>query len=115
MTSAFRRPDAFPWYLHSDGFRPSPVGRGVAATDVWPAANAGDRIEQQLMIGPSDQFSTPIKKIYLPNGLSSWQVKSGQRIFLDQKCPVNSCSLTGRRDEAATADAIMFKGNAAAI
>ena len=52
-----------------------------------------------------------LKKIYLPNGLGSWQVKAGRELFIEPKCPVDRCTLTGHRDDAATTDAIILKGN----
>ena len=119
VTSPFRR-QGLPWYMKSDGYRPS---AGDTPSVIWPSADsspsAGDRIEAQLMIGRdvgdgSDghhEADAPLKKIYLPNGLGSWQVKGGRGLFLEQKCPVDRCILTGRKEEAATADAIMFKGN----
>jgi hypothetical protein len=116
MTSPFRQ-QGLPWYMKSSGYRPSPGD--VRRSKIWPELGPAceDRIEEQLMIGPEinpdadqDEADVPLKKIYLPNGLSSWQVKGGRGLFLEQKCPVDRCVLTGRKDEAATADAIMFKG-----
>lgn len=104
--SAFRR-HGLPWYIKDDGYRPLPE---ETVLTIWPGRNNGDRIENQLMIPDGGPPDAPVKRIYLPNGLSAWQVKSGRKVFLDQKCPVDRCSLTAKRDDAATADAIMFKG-----
>ena len=115
-SGALRR-HGLPWYIKDDGHRPD-----EPMTNIWPTRNNGDRIEEQLMIRPryvNDPASlddaplkrnTPLKKIFLPNGFNSWQVKGGQRLFLDQKCPVDRCALTAKRDEAPTADAILYKG-----
>lgn len=115
------RSHGLPWYIKNDGYRPS---QGDVVDNIWPDGRLnGDRIEQQLMVptrdadGISGEGSSllagvvkPLKKIFLPNGLGSWQTKSGQKVFTDQKCPVDRCSLTSNREEAANADAIMFKG-----
>lgn len=122
ISSNILRRHGLPWYIKNDGYRPS---QGDLVDNIWPVGRLkGDRIEEQLMI-PSrdiDQHATPagdgtlfpvkpkLKKIFLPNGLGSWQTKSGQKVFTEQKCPVDRCSLTSNRDEAANADAIMFKG-----
>ena len=113
------RHHGLPWYIKNDGYRPT-LGDPVVR-NIWPGRLNGDRIEQQLMIPArepnADEYSAgannngALKKIFLPNGLGSWQTKNGQSVFLDQKCPVDRCSLTGKRDDAATADAIMFKGD----
>lgn len=121
--SALRR-HGLPWYIkNDDGYRPQ---AGDLVHNIWPGRFSGDRIEEQLMIPvrnidpaaaaeSSSSFmgvaQTPLKKIFLPNGLGSWQVKAGQKVFTDQKCPVDQCTLTSKRDEAASADAIMFKGD----
>lgn len=116
-TSPFRL-RGLPWYIKSDGYRPL-AGEPLAGR-VWPDESNGrrlidDRIEAQLMIAPPklpadvDDSDAPLKKIFLPNGLGSWQVKGGRGLFLEQKCPVDRCVLTSRRNDAATADAIMYK------
>lgn len=119
-TSNALRRRGMPWYIRNDGYKPKP---GDPLLNVWPTRLNGDRIEEQLMIPPrtveqrpvdgSSHKSkpAPLKKIFLPNGLGSWQVKGGQKVFADQKCPIDRCTLTSKRSEAATADAIMFKGN----
>ena len=105
-SSALRR-RGLPWYIKDDGYRSFP---NETIPDIWPGRYIGDRIESQLMIPDADPTDAAIKTIYLPNGLGSWQVKAGRRLFLDQKCPVDRCSLTGKRSDAEKADAIMFKG-----
>lgn len=113
--SALRR-HGLPWYIQNDGYRPQP---GDLIRNIWPGRLGDDRIEEQLMIparpiDPGEDANgepTPLKKIYLPNGLGSWQVKGGQKVFTEQKCPVDRCLLTSKKDDAASADAIMFKGD----
>jgi glycoprotein 3-alpha-L-fucosyltransferase len=114
------RHHGLPWYIKNDGYRPS---EGDLVDNIWPVSRLkSDRIEEQLMIpsrdidatsgdGSSGAVKPKLKKIFLPNGLGSWQTKSGQKVFTEQKCPVDRCSLTSNRDEAANADAIMFKGD----
>ena len=73
VTSAFRRQGTLPWYIEDGGYQPPSVSpQQPAVTDAWPNVNAGDRIEQQLMIGQSDD--APMKTIFLPDGTASWQV-----------------------------------------
>lgn len=107
LASSTLRRRGLPWYLRPDGFRPSPE---YPIEDIWPGAGHGDRIENQLLIPKRSLRGEHLKKIYLPNGLGSWQLKRGQKVFLEQKCPVDNCWLTDKREDAATADAIMFKG-----
>lgn len=95
------RRHGLPWYIKNDGYRPA-VGQAVG--NVWPDRLKMDRIEEQLMIPPridvneevggeaiasNSAKSAPLKKVFLPSGLNSWQVKGGQSVFLDQKCPVD--------------------------
>jgi len=53
---------------------------------------------------------TKLKKILVANGLESG-MRPGQDRFVSHGCPVNQCSLTGRQEDAATADLILFNGN----
>ncbi|KAK3907867.1 Glycoprotein 3-alpha-L-fucosyltransferase A [Frankliniella fusca] len=75
----------------------------------------GDRVLNQLMFLPPDarpDDSSPkkLKKILLYNGWSSWGgLTAGQTVFKREQCPVDTCTLTDRQDEAATADAILYK------
>ena len=114
------RRHGLPWYIKNGGYRPS---QDDLVYNIWPVSRLkDDRIEEQLMIPsrniddtssnvPAGALKPKLKKIFLPNGLGSWQTKSGQKVFTEQKCPVDQCSLTSNRDEAANADAIMFKGD----
>ena len=47
----------------------------------------------------------PLKRILVPHGMS--EAKVGQNIFIQQGCPVSSCTIT--RDNPAEADLILFK------
>lgn len=53
-----------------------------------------------------------VKTILLYYGLGmSWggHITSGRNVFLEQKCPVNACRLTGNRSQIGKADAVVFK------
>ncbi|XP_022172107.1 glycoprotein 3-alpha-L-fucosyltransferase A-like, partial [Myzus persicae] len=43
------------------------------------------------------------------NGLSSWMVDDGQRVFISKQCPVNRCTITTKKSEAPDVDAILFR------
>ena len=53
---------------------------------------------------------TRLKKIMLANGLEG-DMHPGQHRFIAHGCPVNQCSLTGKPEDAATADLILFNGH----
>lgn len=56
--------------------------------------------------------STKIKTILLYYGLGmSWgsHIISGRHVFMQQKCPVNSCRLSGNRSQMSEADVVVFK------
>ena len=56
--------------------------------------------------------SNPIKTILLYYGLGmSWgsHITSGRHVFMQQKCPVNACRLTGNRSQLSKADVVVFK------
>ena len=53
-----------------------------------------------------------IKTILLYYGLSlTWgaQITAGRQVFLQQKCPVNACRLTGQRSNLPKSDVVVFK------
>jgi len=79
-----------PWYIKKDGYKPFSTEKMV---NIWPGRFTGDRIENQLMIPYSSSPDAPIKTIFLPNGLDAWWVKDGRKVFLDNQCPVDRCSL----------------------
>lgn len=63
----------------------------------------------QLMYVPTDYNKTgvdrPLKKIMVPHGMP--EAKVGPDIFLQHRCPVNTCTIV--RDNAEDADLILFK------
>lgn len=66
----------------------------------------------QLMYVPTDYNKTgvvfknrPLKKIMIPHGMP--EAKVGPDIFLQHRCPVNTCIII--RDNAEDADLILFK------
>lgn len=53
--------------------------------------------------------SGKLKTILLYNGLGPWNVKPGRSVFIQSKCPVDTCTITPDRDKAKTADLILYK------
>lgn len=47
----------------------------------------------------------PLKKIMIPHGMV--EAKAGRDIFIQQHCPVNTCTIV--RDNSDDADLILFK------
>lgn len=98
-----------------------------------------DRITNQLMFVPHNyedlKAEGKYKTILLYNGLGPWNVKQGdiiclslyytilihlfiyllyniiegRQLFINNKCPVNTCQVTANRDKASTADLILYK------
>lgn len=72
-----------------------------------------DRITNQLMFVPPnyEQMKTESrnKVILLFNGLSQWNVKGGRDLFVNNKCPVDTCTLTDNREMASKADMLLYK------
>ena len=88
------------------------------APPLWPSKEFydNDRITTQLKHRPRSVIDAeakgetiPMKTILFYSGIGGWQVKKGQHTFIEQKCPVNYCSLTDNRQDAATADAVIFQ------
>jgi len=79
-------------------------------TRIWPAANdPEDRVINQLHTVPTrNNTGGKLKKILVFYGLDSG-MEPGQSRFIEHKCPVNQCSLTGDAVDATTADLILFK------
>ena len=109
-----------PWFIADDGYRPLP-GSAIKL-DIWPGPSNVDRIFNQLMIAAphedisSDNQTIVLKKIFLPEGVGSWQMRKGRHVFTKQKCPVNRCYYTDDVSDAESADAVMYKwGQIAAI
>ncbi|XP_049886159.1 glycoprotein 3-alpha-L-fucosyltransferase A-like isoform X5 [Pectinophora gossypiella] len=74
-------------------------------------APGDDRIINQLLFSLPKNKGLPIKKIFLPNGFDAWDVPSGRREFLRNKCSVNRCTLTADSSDSASADAVLFKNS----
>ncbi|XP_043581348.1 glycoprotein 3-alpha-L-fucosyltransferase A isoform X1 [Bombus pyrosoma] len=107
-------PSKRPWYMKGGTRRPYPAikshrtGRRLAR--LWPDEDAyDDRVTNQLMYVPTDYNKTgvdrPLKKIMVPHGMP--EAKVGPDIFLQHRCPVNTCTIV--RDNAEDADLILFK------
>ncbi|CAN7998858.1 unnamed protein product [Ixodes hexagonus] len=97
-----------PWYMKGGLRRPLPGDTG----SLWPHEDAGDRIEAQLMFVPEDykRNSSRIKKILLMHGMGGWgELPRGRTVFQRDRCPVDTCEIVTSQDEAAEADAILFK------
>lgn len=107
-----------PWYFIGGKRLPKPAkvsrktGKRIAklmpSEDPW-----SDRITNQLMFIPPNyeaiQESGKHKMILLYNGLGPWNIKQGQDVFRNLKCPVNTCKLTAKRELANEADLILYK------
>ncbi|XP_043519703.1 glycoprotein 3-alpha-L-fucosyltransferase A isoform X3 [Frieseomelitta varia] len=107
-------PSKRPWYMKGGTRRPYPAvkshrtGRRLAR--LWPDEDSyDDRVTNQLMYVPTDYNKTggdrPMKKIMVPHGMP--EAKVGSDIFLQHRCPVNTCTIV--RDNAEDADLILFK------
>ncbi|XP_065575058.1 glycoprotein 3-alpha-L-fucosyltransferase A-like [Artemia franciscana] len=95
------------WFFENGTYRPE---IGDLYDPVWPCPSCGSRIAEQLMIGPPEAEEPKVKTIFLGNGLGAWSgMRAGAGVFIKSQCPVSSCSLSGRKSDALTADAILFK------
>lgn len=109
-----------PWYLAGGQRYPKPakisrkthkrVAKLFPSEDPW-----NDRIGNQLMFVPPNyekiQESGKLKTILLYNGLGPWgNLKEGREVFtIKNKCPVNTCKITAKREIANKADLILYK------
>ncbi|BFF96481.1 glycoprotein 3-alpha-L-fucosyltransferase A [Drosophila madeirensis] len=112
---------AKPWFFRNGEYYPSPAKtygnrreRKRYAPKLLPHQDShNDRIVNQLMYVPHNyeeiKASGKLKTILLYNGLGPWNVKKGREVFLNAKCPVDTCELTANRDMASTADMILYK------
>ncbi|SPP76000.1 blast:Glycoprotein 3-alpha-L-fucosyltransferase A [Drosophila guanche] len=112
---------AKPWFFRNGEYYPSPSKtysnrreRKRYAPKLLPHQDShNDRIVNQLMYVPHNyeviKASGKLKTILLYNGLGPWNVKKGREVFLNAKCPVDTCELTANRDMASTADMILYK------
>ncbi|XP_055335097.1 glycoprotein 3-alpha-L-fucosyltransferase A-like [Paramacrobiotus metropolitanus] len=123
-TISFRRSDPVDarWYLPAEGDAANYQDTDILIwdkQDLWPEQNPlSDRIENQLIYRPAtamdynanDTGDVALKTIYLPEGYSSWGVEGERKVFVVRdKCPVNTCRLTDKANEADTADAVLMK------
>ncbi|XP_037822771.1 LOW QUALITY PROTEIN: glycoprotein 3-alpha-L-fucosyltransferase A-like [Lucilia sericata] len=111
------------WFFKNGEYYPKPAKvhkkkRGKKAhlqgSKLFPYQDPhNDRIVNQLMYVPPNyeeiKTSGKLKTILLYNGLGPWNVKAGRDVFLRSKCPVDTCSITASRDQANTADMILYK------
>ncbi|XP_023336037.1 glycoprotein 3-alpha-L-fucosyltransferase A [Eurytemora carolleeae] len=107
------------WYMKKGELLPvkTKPGEDVIHPPIWPEnLPFEDRIPEQLMYVPSsvpenqEETETPLKKILLWNGASSWGgLVPGRGVFLKEKCPVSSCVISSNRAEADSSDLILFK------
>ena len=81
-----------------------------------------DRVENQLMFVPTnyDQIrnSTKRKLMVFYNGIESWwYIDIKKKEFLDpyMKCPVTTCTISNKREDAEKADFVIFSGQHSAI
>lgn len=107
-----------PWYFSTGERYPKPAIRNrktkKRVARLLPSEDPNsDRITNQLMFVPPnyEQVRTENrnKVILLYNGLSQWNVKGGREVFLNNKCPVDTCTLTENREMAAKADMLLYK------
>jgi len=75
-----------------------------------PPEGAGGQGEDLFDDGPPPTPEPPLKRILMYNGLYDWEQSwKGRSKFLVDECPVNTCFLTENKNEASTADAIVFR------
>ncbi|KAL0275930.1 UNVERIFIED_CONTAM: hypothetical protein PYX00_003641 [Menopon gallinae] len=108
-----------PWFLKDGVRRPTPARinkkTGKRLARLWPHEDwHDDRIVNQLMFVPPQQQKKQtkpkkLKKILFYFGLGSWNLKPGRDVFINSKCPVDTCTVTASQADAPTADAILYK------
>eukprot|EP00095_Tigriopus_kingsejongensis_P005108 maker-scaffold161_size295871-snap-gene-1.38 protein:Tk05108 transcript:maker-scaffold161_size295871-snap-gene-1.38-mRNA-1 annotation:"glycoprotein 3-alpha-l-fucosyltransferase a" len=112
-----------PWFMPGGKLQPQacpidPVTKQRQAELLPEDAPKSDRILDQLMFYPPkgsipeniEDSSTPLKKILLWNGISSWGgTRPGRGVFLKQECPVSSCAISTSRTDSVSADLVLFK------
>lgn len=109
-----------PWYMSGGtrwplaAKRSRKTGRRIAR--LWPHESPdSDRITNQLMFVPpaspeEESSGRRLKKILIYNGLGSWSpLKPGRDVFTQARCPVDTCTITPDKAQAADADAILYK------
>uniref|UniRef100_T1K425 Fucosyltransferase n=1 Tax=Tetranychus urticae TaxID=32264 RepID=T1K425_TETUR len=107
-----------PWFMINGTITPNPSDPFSSRLPIFPEEDEpwNDRIVNQLMYIPANYNSSKLmeegalKKILLLDK-GSWgrSMPSGQNVFLQDSCPVNTCEITFDNKHATTADAIIFK------
>jgi len=117
-----------PWYMEGGEVIPTnnendlSVNQLSKVQKLFPAENLShDRIPEQLMFLPSNynyqkQFrkvtddSSNLKTILLWNWAGTWtDKKEGREEFIEEKCPVNSCTILSHDSDYQKADMVLFK------
>lgn len=99
-----------PWYFKNGKKRPKPSDKRES---MFPFEDpASDRIQNQLMFIPENYDNMKQKGnkvIFLVNGAENWEGVSGQDVFLKNRCPVYSCTITDDRSFLTTANLLLYK------
>lgn len=118
----YLRTDKKPWFMtngtqlpahyYSDGIN----NFSSSSLAIWPDESSSDRIVNQLMYFPigyplkkEQRKNMKLKKILLYFG-NSWQLPGGQTKFVQDNCPIDTCSLSFAKGDASESDAILFYG-----
>ncbi|KAI2808656.1 Alpha-(1,3)-fucosyltransferase 7 [Blomia tropicalis] len=112
-----------PWFMSNGSIRPSP--KFASRLAIWPEEvdsksldSNNDRIVNQLMYVPEtydgDNFlpkgKLPLKKILLYFGKRGWgDIMLGRNQFLNDRCPVDACTITDKANMIKDVDAVIFK------
>jgi hypothetical protein len=101
-----------PWFMNGTQRPKMPKKKWRLA--LWPEESPNsDRILNQLMYLPENyeqiKKSQTFKKILLYFGSKNFGAVNGQQKFLDDNCPVNTCTITVDKSEAPVVDAIIFE------
>lgn len=101
-----------PWYFAGGEKNPNSAKIDKRVAKLLPSEDPlDDRITNQLMFIPSNyeeiRESGRLKTILLYSG--QWDTEEGRDVFVKNKCPVDTCTITHQRDAASTADLIIYK------
>ena len=128
-------PERRPWYLQDGRVRPTHgnneelENKTARIARLFPKEYSNhDRITRQLNFLPSkspssNEVSPALKKILLWNGpeleegfmegvygkVKGIHLLKGSEIFIKEKCPVKTCSISSRQEDALQADLVLFK------
>ncbi|ESN90528.1 hypothetical protein HELRODRAFT_123182, partial [Helobdella robusta] len=85
--------------------------RESSARHLWPSKDEQyDRILHQLNTVPVINTSLPMKLIYLDWGFL-YGTSAGQKMFLDEKCPVSWCSFTDDKKMKRKANLVVYRNS----